>query len=149
MLLVHTIDGEPDEVVAQLGYYLNGLTQANRLIMRKESIPPIYSARVPYRVEPWASDYQSLSTCREAIARGWMECKSAAAWLCAQYREQQPSEELARRYDIFVDYKERASDPLNRGLVPLDGVVRIYHARVLHPDGRIEDPTRRLRRMVE
>lgn len=147
MRLVTTIEGPPDEVKAQLEYYLNGLAQANRLIMRRDRIPPIYAAGIPYKVEPWAADYQSLSTCREAIDRGWMECKAASAWLLAQYREAQPSEELARRFDIFVDWKERATDPLQRGLAPLGGVVRVYHARVLLPNGRIEDPTTRLRRI--
>jgi hypothetical protein len=146
MRLVTTIEGSPPEVAAQLGYYLNGLAQANRLIMRRDRIPPLYKAGIPYQVEPWASEFQSLSTCREAIDRKWMECKAAAAWLLAEYREAQPSEEHARRFDIFVDWKERAADPVNRGLVPRDGVVRVYHARVLHPDGRLEDPTRRLRR---
>lgn len=147
MRFVTTIDGTPEEVAVQIGYYLNGLAQANRLIMRRERIPPIYQARLPYRVEPDAAEFQSLSTVREVLDRGWMECKSAAAWLLAEYREKQPSEEHARRFDIFVDWKERASDPLRRGLVPRDGIVRVYHARVLLPDGRIEDPTRRLRRI--
>lgn len=145
MRLVTTIEGTPEEVAAQLGYYLNGLAQANRLIMRRDRIPPLYKSGVPYKIEPWASEYQSLSTCREAIDRTWMECKAASAWLLAEYREAQPSEELARRFDIFVDWSERTRDPVNRGLTPLDGVVRVYHARVLHPDGRLEDPTRRLR----
>lgn len=145
MRLVTTVEGTPEEVAAQLGYYLNGLAQANRLIMRREPIPPLYRAGIPYQIEPWAKEYQSLSTCREAIDRKWMECKSAAAWLLAEYREAQPSEEHARRFDIFVDWKERPRDPVNRGLVPRDGVVRVYHARVRHPDGRLEDPTKRLR----
>lgn len=149
MQLVTTISGPPIEVAAQLAYHLNGVAQQNRLIMRREHIPPIYAAGIPYEIEPWAAEYQSLSTCREALDRRWMECKSAACWLLAEYQEKQPSEALARRFSLYVDWKERSADPVNRGLVPRDGVVRVYHVRVRHPDGMLEDPTRRLRRKTD
>lgn len=146
MLFAITVDGEPEEVAAQVGYYLVGLARANRLIMRRERIPPIYKSGVRYSVEPWAASMQSLFNCREALANGYLECKAAAAWLLAEHQERQPSEFIARQYDIDVTWKDWADDPLSRGLVPRNGVVRVFHARVLHPDGRIEDPTRRLQR---
>ena len=147
MLLGITIDSDdPYEVAAQVGYYLIGLVQSNRLIMRRELIPPLYSSGVRYQVEPWAAQMQSLSNCREALARGWVECKSAAAWLCAAYREKCSDELSASQYDIDITWKETPTDPLGVDLVPRQGIVRVYHARVLHPSGRIEDPSARLRR---
>lgn len=147
MLLGISVEGEdPHEVAAQMGYYLIGLTQANRLIMRRRRIPPIYSSGVRYEVEPWAGDVQSLRNCREAFEDGWAECKSLSAWLCAQYREQAPDELTASRYDIDVTWEDFSRDPLGLGLVPFGGVVRVFHARVVHPSGKIEDPSKRLRR---
>lgn len=147
MLFGIEIEGDdPAEVAAQVGYYLVGLAQANRLLMRRHLIPPLYSSGVTYSVEPWAAHMQSLTNCRAALARGWVECKAAAAWLLAEYREQAPNEFIASQYDIDISWKDARRDPLGAGLVPRDGVVRVFHARVLHPSGKIEDPSKRLRR---
>lgn len=147
MLLGITIDSnDPAEVAVQMGYYLIGLVQSNRLIMRRESIPPLYRSGVRYRIEPWAAHLQSLSNCREAIERRWLECKAAAAWLCAEYREKAGNEELASQYDVDVTWKDALAEELGLQSYPAGSVVRVFHARVLHPSGRIEDPTHKLRR---
>lgn len=146
MVFAYSVVGSPDQVAAQIGYYLNGLAQANRLLMREQPIPHIYHSGVTYAVEASYSSVQQLTNCLEAWRQGFIECKGAAAWLLACYREQQPSEDLARLYDIDVTWKERAADPLGRGLVPKNGIVRIYHARVRLPDGTIEDPTKRMQK---
>lgn len=146
MRFAFKVVGTPEQVSAQVGYHLNGLAQANRLLMRELRIPHIYDSGVAYRVEPDAGAWQWLTNCEDAWRQGYIECKGAAAWLLASYREAQSSEEDARLFDIDVTWKEKRADPLNRGLVPKNGVVRIYHARVRLPDGTIEDPSLRLRR---
>ena len=147
MLLGITVDHEdPAEVCAVVGYHLVGLAQSNRLIMRRESIPPLYRSGVRYSVEPWAARLQSLSNCREALARGWLECKAAAAWLCAEYRERCETEEHARQYDIDVSWKDASAEQLALRSLPADALVRVFHAQVRHPSGKLEDPTRTLRR---
>jgi hypothetical protein len=146
VLLGITVDSEyPEEVAAQLGYHIQGVAQANRLIMRRERIPSLYRSGVGYKVEPWAAHLQSLSNCREVLQRGWCECKSASAYLLATYREQAGSEELARQYDLQISWSDKPTDPLGVGLVPRDGIVRVFHIVVMKPDGSIEDPQKRLR----
>jgi hypothetical protein len=148
MLVGQTIDDElsAPEVAAIIGAILVTHAQQNRLLMRRGGIPPLYSSGVRYQVEPWAGTMQSLRTCREALREGWAECKSLSAWLLAQYREQAPDEFTASQYDIDVTWTDKPADPLGIGLVPHHGIVRIFHARVLHPSGKIEDPSRKLRR---
>lgn len=143
LVLGITIDSpDPLEVQASIAYHLRGLVQSNRLIMRREHIPPIYSSGVLYMPEVWAAEMQSVSNCREAWHRGWVECKGAAAWLCAQHIEATGDE----RFDLEVDSKDRPTDPLGVGLLPRDGVVRVWHVRVRHPSGKLEDPSLKLRR---
>jgi len=147
MLLGQTIDDElsAPEVAAVIGALLMVHVQQNRLLLRRGGIPSLYSSGVRYQVEPWAGSMQSLRTCREALREGWAECKSLSAWLCAEYQERARDELTARQYDIHVDWTDKPVDPLNVGLVAQNGIVRIFHARVLHPNGKIEDPSRRLR----
>lgn len=150
MLLGITVDSDyPEEVAAQLGYYIQGVAQDNRLKMRRGRIPPLYKSGVGYKVEPWAAHLQSLSNCAEVLERGWAECKSASAYLLAQYREAAGSEELARRYDLQVSWSDKPQDPLGVGLVPRGGIVRVFHVVVLKPDGSIEDAQKRLRPFKE
>lgn len=148
MLLGFTIDPEltAPEVAAILGCQLVCLAQENRLLMRRGGIPPLYSSGVRYQVEPWAGTMQSFRTCREALRERWAECKVLSAWLLAEYQERAPSEFLAKQYDIDVTWTDKPADPLGVGLVAYNGIVRVFHARVLHPNGKIEDPQKKLLR---
>ncbi|MET0412830.1 MAG: hypothetical protein ABW217_16110 [Polyangiaceae bacterium] len=152
MLLEIDVDSEdPAEVAAQLGYYIQGVAQSNRLIMRKERVPPLYQSGVSYRIEPWASQRQSLSNCRSVIARRWAECKSAAAYLLAERREACASEDYARKYDLQVSWDDHdaGSATVKRALghlqlQPRNGILRVFHIVVLLPNGGTEDPSKRL-----
>lgn len=138
--------GDPEITKAEIGYYVNGVAQTNRLLMRAQRIPPLYRSGLTYRVEPWAANLQSLNNCLEALERRWLECKTAAAWRLAELRELAGSEEHARQYDLKVSYRDLERDPLAVGLQPQSGIVRVFHVVVLLPSGETEDPTKRLRR---
>lgn len=61
----------------------------------------------------------------QVLKAGWGDCEDLAAWLCAQYRVRGVAARTALRSG---------------------GRARLLHAVVLLPNGREEDPSRRLRR---
>lgn len=138
MLFLIEIDDPDAEVVrAQIAYYLHGVAAFNRWLLRQKGtrIPRLYSSGVRYQLEPWAESYQSASNLREILARRWTECKGAAAWRLAELMHAAKTEEAAKAYDFQIDASDHETE---------SGLVRLFHVRVLHPDGRIEDPSERL-----
>ncbi len=147
MILEWEVDSDdPEEVKAQMGYFLNGVVQANRLIMLRERIPPLYKSGVRYALDPDSARVQRLPSCKRVLADRYADCKGLAAYLCAERRNAARSEEEAMLIDIDITWTDRDEDPLGVQLQPRNGVVRVFHANVIGADGRIENPSQRLRR---
>jgi hypothetical protein len=52
---------------------------------------------------------------------------------------------MAELIDFDIEWEDRQADPLNVGLRPRNGIVRLWHVNVRHADGSIENPSRKLR----
>ena len=100
---------------------LSGLVAANRILLRRNSrAPKLYGSGVRYQAEPRGSE--KWQTIPQVIAAGRGDCEDLASWRAAELQEMG---------------------------IPAKAVVirtgrRMYHAVVLLPDGRLEDPSRRL-----
>lgn len=87
--------------------------------------PLLYKSGVHYEEEaPGRDDWQDIPT---TLAMGYGDCEDLACWRAA---------ELQVRYGI------RAWPTFLWRRRPRGGL--LYHIQVLHPDGRVEDPSRRL-----
>jgi hypothetical protein len=147
MLLCLSInDLDPVIVRLKLAYILMGVVHANRLIMEAQRIPPLYQSGVRYRVDPKSAKEQRVLDCLEVLQDGAADCKSLACYLLAGYRHAARSEAEALAYDLAISWQEFDHDPLDIGLVPLNGLCRVFHVQIQKPDGSFEDPSTRLKR---
>lgn len=97
---------------------VEGVTAANYVLLSRTAYPRLYASGVRYQREP---DERWLLV-PQIIERGWDDCEGLASWRAAEYR--------------------LAGIPAVVRLVP--GRAARWHAVVGLPDGRIEDPSRRL-----
>lgn len=104
---------------------LRALTAIDILwLLGHPSTPGIYESGVVYCEEPpGAEDWQDIPTC---LRMGWGDCEDLACWLAAEYQVH------------GVDAEPFASAQ------KLDDGTTLYHIQVRLPDGRIEDPSRKL-----
>jgi len=99
---------------------LEGLVRLDLSQLRRGLAPPIYASRVRYRREaPGREDWQSASRANRAR---FGDCEDLAAWCAASYR-------LAGVYALAIVKEVRPG---------------LKHCLTLLPDGRIEDPSKRL-----
>jgi hypothetical protein len=104
---------------AHLRVALAGLTAMNRALMKLFGAPPLYGSGVVYRPEKpdeWET-YDIL------LRRGYGDCEDLSSWRAAELQEQ--------GVDAVADvYPTRRPGR--------------WHAIVVFPDGRIEDPSLKL-----
>lgn len=94
-------------------------------------IPDLYESGIVFLREPWAGQFEEFAPIDVMLARGWGDCDDCAAYRCAEYWA-------------------RGGPWLKTGIkiywrLPKPGVrMTIFHAQVRLPNGKIEDPSRRL-----
>jgi hypothetical protein len=105
---------------------LETLVKIDEMYLRMHpEAPPIYQAGVRYQTEPLGQeDWCDIPT---VMKQGWGDCEDLAAWRCAELR---------------VRYGIPARATFTWRVLP--NKVTLYHILVKHPDGRIEDPSRKL-----
>lgn len=106
---------------ATLAAALEGLTATNYcLLARSRKAPALYASGVRYQREPRGRE--QWQTAPQVLRAGFGDCEDLAAWRAAELRIQ--------------------------GIPAKATVIRtgpkMFHAVVQHPDGSIEDPSRRL-----
>lgn len=105
---------------------LEALIQANEIYLREHpETPLLYGAGVHYEREPRGiEDWCGIA---EVRARGWGDCEDLAAWRAA---------ELRVRFGIpaVCTFTDRL----------LPGNLLMFHILTQLPDGRVEDPSRKL-----
>ncbi len=106
---------------ATLTAALLGLTAVNVvLLQRKPNAPKLYASGVRYRAEP--KGREKWLTIPQVLSRGFGDCEDLAAWRAAELQ--------------CAGIGARA--------VVIRSGPKTFHAVVRWPDGRIEDPSRRL-----
>lgn len=106
--------------IEEIECLLEGLVRLDLSQLRRGLAPPIYSSKVRYKREARGrEDWQSAVA---AMRNGGADCEDLAAWCAASYR-------LAG-VDARAIVKQVAPG--------------LKHCLVLLPDGRIEDPSKRL-----
>jgi len=127
--------GSPEGVAlseAALRHFLEGLTLANQAYLRTHpDCPHPYNvAGLQWEMEPIGQeDWQSIPYILE---RKRADCEDLACYLAAWHRER-------NGIAAIPDFTHRdVREPTTGGMVSL------YHIVVRHPDGRIEDPSRKL-----
>ena len=107
---------------------LDALVKIDELWLRyKPSLPPLYRSGVYYQQEPQGvEDWCDIG---EVMRQGFADCEDLAAWRVAELR---------------VRHGINARPYVKKPRVIRGGRVLMYHIQVLLPDGRIEDPSRRL-----
>lgn len=111
---------------------LRGVVAANRMLIRKGLIPPLYRANVLYKREPKGTEsFVDASIVNE---RGHGDCAHLAAWRVAELQE-------ALRNAIITGKVPRGArmPQLRLYMRPKHKTV---HVQIRHSDGRIEDPSR-------
>lgn len=108
--------GVPSNAEA-LSAALEGLTSLNRLIMRRQEIPPLRDSGVVYACPP----FKVWRHCAEVGRSGWGDCESLSAWRAAELNV-------------------TGEDPEARVFVYRSGPHK-YHAIVERGDGTLEDPS--------
>lgn len=97
---------------------LEGVTVANHIFLTRKRYPPLYQSGVRYKPEP----KERWLFIPQILARGWDDCEGLAGWRAAEYR--------------MVGIPARVH--------VVEGRIGRWHAVVLLPGGRIEDPSARL-----
>lgn len=107
---------------------LDALVKIDELWLRyKPSIPLLYRSGVRYQQEPpGVEDWCDIGEVRR---QGFADCEDLAAWRVAELR---------------VKFGINARPYVKKPRVIRNGRVLMYHIQVLLPDGRIEDPSRKL-----
>lgn len=112
---------------------LKALTAVDLHILRYHAargrpIPPLYQSGVFYQPEPEGQeDWNDILTCLSELRQGrGSDCEDLACWLSAEYQFRG-----IPAHPIFVWRR-----------MPDGGT--LYHIQVMLPDGRIEDPSKRL-----
>lgn len=127
---------DPMDVARACRAELFATVQTNVEIIRKcaqlgRPIPSIYDAGIFFCREPWAGKFEEFANILQVIERGWTDCDDACAWVCAAYWAR-GGEWLKTGIKIYWRPKTKGQ------------AMTIYHAQVRLPDGKIEDPSRRL-----
>jgi hypothetical protein len=107
-----------------------GLVAVNVQLLARSQLPSLYRSKVVYRPEPVGQE--NWLTCEQIYSRGTGDCEDLASWRAAELRR---AGEPAR----VVVIRSTTPHLRRRG--------RVYHAVVRRADGRIEDPSRVLRRL--
>ncbi|HLB45371.1 MAG TPA: hypothetical protein VJK49_08250 [Candidatus Limnocylindrales bacterium] len=95
---------------------LEGLVALDYLLLRTGRYPALYEAGIRYKRQ---NDPHRWASVHEVMAAGYADCKNLSAWRAAEFRLQGiPARVIAR--------------PSSR---------TTWHAIVLLPDGRTEDPS--------
>lgn len=106
--------------VEEIECLLEGLVRLDLCQLRRGLVPPLYSSRVRYKREARGrEDWQSARRC---VERGEADCEDLASYLAATYR-------LAG---------------VNARAIVKEVTPTLKHCLCLLPDGRIEDPSKRL-----
>lgn len=106
---------------ATLTAALEGLTAVNYCLLAKSAkVPSLYGSGVRYRREPKGTEH--WQTAPEVLSRGYGDCEDLAAWRAAELRV---AGIPAQAYVLRTGPK-------------------LFHAVVRYPDGRIEDPSKKL-----
>ena len=103
---------------SQYAIALAALTALDEQLLAAGAIPPLYRSGTRYRRER-PDVWTTADIC---YRRGYGDCEDLAAWRCAELRRQ----------GILATVVAREMRP------------RKFHAVVRWPDGRIEDPSKRL-----
>ena len=131
--LSHCFEGVSDSKTeaAVINSLLRCLVNINLAYIRGHAVPPLYRAGVVYgRTREW----EPIPTVME---RGYADCKSLSAWLCAEY--------LARGISARCVHRWVARDVQN---VELDSKMREFSVRDFHvlvqTERGYEDPSAKL-----
>jgi hypothetical protein len=111
---------------ATLQVMLNALMHADMLyLLKNPAAPRLYESGVRYEEEPpGQEDWQDVPTC---LRLGVGDCEDLACWRAAELR---------------IRDRVQAKPTFIWKIRPGGGY--LYHIQVKYPDGRIEDPSRRL-----
>ena len=112
--------------------FLRGVVAANRLLIRKGLLPPLYRSNVLYQREP--KGQETFVDAGLVHRRGHGDCAHLAAWRVAELQEALVRAIKAGRV------KPGARMPSLR--LYMRPKHRTVHVQVRHSDGRIEDPSR-------
>ncbi|HVW28900.1 MAG TPA: hypothetical protein VHC69_26225 [Polyangiaceae bacterium] len=106
---------------------LEALTRINVAAMRAYRVPPIYGAGLVYQREPLCRYCEEWRDCLSVIEHGGGDCEDLACYRAAE-----------------LQLQGIAARPYVRRPRLLPGGVLLYHIQVAWPDGRIEDPSKKL-----
>lgn len=105
---------------ATLGALAKGLVALNREILKRETLPPLYSRGAGVHYKPEGAGRERWQTALQVMGAGYGDCEDLAAW--------------------------RAAELQNRGELARVTIVRTgprrFHAVVRRGDGSIEDPSK-------
>jgi hypothetical protein len=113
---------------------LDALVAVDELVLRHvPGIPPLYKSGVFYKSEPLGVDacghgFEDWCDIIDVMKQGHADCEDLAAWRVAELRAHGVAARPYVRKPRLLKHKR----------------VLMYHIQVLLPDGRIEDPSRRL-----
>lgn len=102
-------------------FALEALVNINRIILRRNKLPPLYKSGVRYERE----DTEIWRDASIVFDEKFGDCEDLAAWRVAELRNN------GKRASCYLTYRN------------LDGMI-IYHVRVLRANGKIEDPSLKL-----
>lgn len=122
---------EPEALATVARYFLNGVVEANRLLIRAGLIPTLYTSGVRYRPEPWGQGIEEFADALTVMKRGWGDCDDLGPWRVAELRE---AGDAAAH--VKISWKTR----IGKNGKPFRG----FHVTARHGDGRVEDPSRYL-----
>jgi hypothetical protein len=109
---------------ATLTAALEGLTSLNYVLMGRGGYPPLYEAGIRYEPErPRLGEPEDWQNCHQLLLTKRGDCEDLGCYLAAQYR----------RHGV-----------LGARAIAVQSGRRKYHTLVELPDGRREDPSRRL-----
>lgn len=140
---------DPHEVAAACRRILFQTVETNEQIYRLfarqgRPIPNLYDPklRIWFCREPWAGKLEEFANVLTIIERGWTDCDDACAAVCARYRAGfggvVPASAFSpaewRKTGIKIYWRPPTEER----------AMTIHHAQVRLPNGKIEDPSRRL-----
>lgn len=118
--------------------FLDALTNHDRLLLDEyPGLPALYSSGVAYRTEAGANRWLDII---HAIDRGWIDCKSLAAWRAAELRKR------GIKAGTYVAWRRAgAGEPFKyHALVERFGPGVDHFDRAVNLPRWFEDPSRRL-----
>jgi hypothetical protein len=122
---------DPEAIAVVARYFLSGVIEANRLLIRAGLIPSLYTSGVRYRPEPWGKGIEEFADAVTVLKRGWGDCDDLAPWRTAELREAGDA-----AAGLKISWKTR----IGKDGKPFRG----FHVVTRHGDGRVEDPSRYL-----